>query len=78
LERIPTRFGYKKRFRRDVFYLSKEEARTAGPSGELEGHEEMAIDAGRAGGPGGRVVVDAGALDVRPKPRRRGIVRGKG
>ena len=37
----------------------------------------MAVDVGRAGRAGGRVVVDAGPLDVRPVARCRRVVDGQ-
>ncbi len=40
--------------------------------------EDMAVDEGRAGRAGGRVVMHAGPLDVRPEPLRRGVVQGEG
>ena len=40
--------------------------------------EDVAVDVGRAGRAGGRVVMDAGPLDVRPVPLRRGVVQGEG
>ena len=42
-----------------------------------EDDEDVAVDVGRAGRAGGRVVVDAGPLDVRPVPLRRRVVQGE-
>ncbi len=39
---------------------------------------DVAVDELLAGRTGGRVVVDAGPLDVRPVPLRRGVVEGEG
>ena len=45
---------------------------------QAEDDEDLAVEVGGAGGAGGRVVVDAGALDARPAAWRRGIVEGEG
>ena len=44
---------------------------------EPEDDEDVAVDERRAGRAGGRVVVDAGPLDVRPVPLRRRVVQGE-
>ena len=43
-----------------------------------EDDEDVAVDVGRAGRAGGRVVVDAGPLDVRPVPLASGCRPGRG
>ena len=40
--------------------------------------EDVAVDVGRSGRAGGRVVMHAGPLDVRPVSLRRGVVQGEG
>ena len=45
---------------------------------EPEDDEDVAVDVGRAGRAGGRVVMDARLLDVRPIPPRRGVLLREG